>query len=91
MSRPDWCPEAVWEKAEGMCEGFSFDDIAKSIFKERIARSLLSAKREGMMEASAICNEKGISEQEGYGLTRATQNYFRARDAIHQKAQEIVK
>lgn len=32
--------------------------------------------------AAKLCDERGADEQEGYGLTRAAQNYFRARDAI---------
>lgn len=36
-----------------------------------------------MREAAAkYCDEEGAYEQEGYGLNRAAQNYFRARNGI---------
>lgn len=36
-----------------------------------------------MQEAAAkLCDAEGAYEQEGYGLNRGTQNYFRARNAI---------
>lgn len=32
--------------------------------------------------AAEVCDDRGVEEHKGFGLTRAAQNYFRARDAI---------
>lgn len=43
---------------------------------------LQAIEAETIERCAAVCNERGVKEQEAFGLTRATQNYFRARDAI---------
>ena len=32
--------------------------------------------------AAEVCDERGKEEQDGYGLNRAAQNYYRARNAV---------
>ena len=44
--------------------------------------ALIRAWDRGRNDAATECNLRGIAEQGGYGLNRATQNYYRARDAI---------
>ena len=39
-------------------------------------------RRKALMEAAAALNARGIREQEDFGLDRATQNFFRARDLV---------
>lgn len=44
------------------------------------------AYRQGQIDmrdrAAAVCDKRGAEEQESYGLNRAAQNYFRARNAV---------
>jgi hypothetical protein len=48
-----------------------------------LIRSIYEAGARDMREMAAkCCDQRGADEQEGYGLSRGTQNYFRARDAI---------
>ena len=49
---------------------------------EILAQHREQAAREALERAAKLCDEMGAYEQEGYGLDRAAQNYFRARNAI---------
>ena len=44
------------------------------------------AYRQGQIDmrerAAQVCDQRGAEEQEGFGLVRGTQNYFRARNAV---------
>ena len=59
-------------------------DLLRALVAERDALRLAvaEARNAALDEAADICNEKGAGEQFNYGLTRGTQNYFRARDEI---------
>lgn len=51
-------------------------------FPTHLAQSLAEAEARGIEKAANACNERGKLEQENYGLTRGTQNFYRARDII---------
>jgi hypothetical protein len=48
----------------------------------RFALHRIAGAKAALEKAAELCNERGAYEREGFGLSRATQNYFRARDAI---------
>ena len=47
------------------------------------------AEARGMEQAADICNARGAREEANFGLTRAAQNYYRARDDIRKDAAAI--
>lgn len=81
------------EHAEAILRAL-LDDAQLPPMKERIRANYLAAVAAlhteafdagalAMREAAAkFCDDKGAYEQEGYGLDRAAQNYFRARNGI---------
>lgn len=97
MSRPDWCPQEVWGAAEAVYDGLSGIEGPLGIepFRDKdigtIARALLSAKREGMMDAAEIAR--------GWVLPRTIGAHTSAQDltaraitvAIRSKAEETVE
>jgi len=52
------------------------------VWVQAFARHRIAGAKAALEKAAELCNERGAYEQEGFGLSRATQNYFRARDAI---------
>lgn len=72
MTRPDWVPEAVWEKA--MADAASLRNAVlwqSNAANEIIALALLSAKNEGKREAAEIARtyRKGVPAGAGDGQT----------------------
>ena len=59
-------------------------ETVHALFAERdtLRQQLAEARNAALEEAAGTCNDKGADEQFNYGLTRSTQNYFRARDSI---------
>lgn len=40
------------------------------------------ARDDALVEAARACNDRGAREEKDYGLTRGTQNFYRARDVV---------
>ncbi len=88
-------PERIWasNRTNGNCvvsftsrsEEYSIEYICADRFSYQLAAANAradAARDAALVEAAKNCNDRGVREQENYGLNRATQNYFRARDTI---------
>lgn len=42
-------------------------------------------------DCADVCNDRGVMEEANFGLTRATQNYYRARDSIRARVNDSTK
>lgn len=47
-----------------------------------VERAYLQGQLDMRERAAKVCNERGAEEQANFGSNRATQNYFRARNAV---------
>ena len=67
-------------------------DALPQSFARHAHAARIECARAVIEAAAKCCDDAGAYEQEGYGLTRATQNYFRARNYIRAlDPEQIVK
>jgi hypothetical protein len=93
-----WMPP-LWEVGDGIIpvDAQSEDDDVSYILAtpEALAASpevqvlIADAVARGMKRAADICNARGAREEANFGLTRAAQNYYRARDDIRKDTAAI--
>ena len=60
---------------------FNRDKMAEIVARHRQSAEI-AAIEEAKEACAKLCDERGAEEQEGFGLVRSAQNYFRARNAI---------
>jgi hypothetical protein len=75
------------ERAEAQLATARADALRELGFATPAPRSEAVA-RAAMEWAANLCNSRGIQEQAAYGLNRAAQNYYRARDYIRALASD---
>jgi len=90
-SASDWVNSIPGVKATDQ-----FIALDRRLFEDCVSRAIAATQpatsqegeayqrgQEDMRERAAkVCDERGKEEQEGYGLNRAAQNYYRARNAV---------
>lgn len=84
----DTTTQAAEAEAVRLCKLFGNDypvaATLRALAAERDAANARAdqARDAALVEAAKACNDRGAQEEQAYGLTRGTQNFYRARDVV---------